>query len=63
MTDMDKAAGRVRKALVSHEKIAVFGDYDVDGHHRHLPADGFSPRAGCQTASAISPGDWRRATV
>ena len=31
MTDMDKAAGRVRKALVSHEKIAVFGDYDVDG--------------------------------
>ena len=31
MTDMDKAAGRVRKALEAHEKIAVFGDYDVDG--------------------------------
>ena len=31
MTDMDKAADRVRKALEAHEKIAVFGDYDVDG--------------------------------
>ena len=31
MTDMDKAVGRVREALASQEKIAVFGDYDVDG--------------------------------
>ena len=31
MTDMALAAGRVAKALQDGEKIAVFGDYDVDG--------------------------------
>ena len=31
MTDMDRAAGRVAQALDRGEKIAVFGDYDVDG--------------------------------
>lgn len=31
MTDMDKAAGRVGLAMSRREKIAVFGDYDVDG--------------------------------
>ena len=31
MTDMDLAAGRVGLALSRKEKIAVFGDYDVDG--------------------------------
>ena len=31
MTDMDLAAGRVRLAMERGEKIAVFGDYDVDG--------------------------------
>ncbi len=31
MTDMDLAVGRVRLALTRGEKIAVFGDYDVDG--------------------------------
>ena len=31
MTDMDLAAGRVGLALARNEKIAVFGDYDVDG--------------------------------
>ena len=31
MTDMDKAAGRVGLAMTRGEKIAVFGDYDVDG--------------------------------
>ena len=31
MTDMDLAAGRVALALAREEKIAVFGDYDVDG--------------------------------
>ena len=31
MTDMDLAAGRVGYALANGEKIAVFGDYDVDG--------------------------------
>ncbi len=31
MTDMDLAAGRVGLAVSRGEKIAVFGDYDVDG--------------------------------
>ena len=31
MTDMDKAFSRVTAALENCEKIAVFGDYDVDG--------------------------------
>ena len=31
LTDMDLAAGRVALALERKEKIAVFGDYDVDG--------------------------------
>jgi len=29
--DMDKAAARVTAALKANEKIAIFGDYDVDG--------------------------------
>ena len=31
LKDMDKAARRVRRALDSGERIAVYGDYDVDG--------------------------------
>lgn len=31
MKDMDKAAGRIQAALANGERIAVFGDYDVDG--------------------------------
>ena len=31
MKDMDLAAGRLSLALTNGEKIAVFGDYDVDG--------------------------------
>ena len=31
MTDMDLAVGRIRLALCRNEKIAIFGDYDVDG--------------------------------
>ena len=31
MTDMEKAVERVRQAVVSGEKILVYGDYDVDG--------------------------------
>jgi single-stranded-DNA-specific exonuclease len=29
--DMDKAAARMAEAIMRNEKIAVFGDYDVDG--------------------------------
>ena len=31
MTDMAQAAGRVGLAMMKGEKIAIFGDYDVDG--------------------------------
>ena len=31
LKDMDRAAARVRLALEREEKIAVYGDYDVDG--------------------------------
>lgn len=31
MQDMDKAAERIANAILKQEKIAIFGDYDVDG--------------------------------
>lgn len=31
LTDMDAAAARIADAVVAGEKIAIFGDYDVDG--------------------------------
>ena len=31
LPDMEKAANRIRRAIESFEKIAVFGDYDADG--------------------------------
>lgn len=31
MKDMDKAVARVNQAILTNEKILVFGDYDVDG--------------------------------
>ncbi|MBC6112524.1 single-stranded-DNA-specific exonuclease RecJ [Pedobacter fastidiosus] len=31
MKDMDVAIERIEKALASHEKIMIYGDYDVDG--------------------------------
>ena len=31
MPDMDKAVGRLNKAMGKKERIMVFGDYDVDG--------------------------------
>lgn len=30
-TDMDVAAGRIADAIARQEKVAIFGDYDVDG--------------------------------
>ncbi|PBC04049.1 single-stranded-DNA-specific exonuclease RecJ [Mesorhizobium sp. WSM3860] len=31
LTDMEKAAARIADAIVAGEKVAIFGDYDVDG--------------------------------
>jgi single-stranded-DNA-specific exonuclease len=31
LTDMDKAAARIADAVIAAEKVAIFGDYDVDG--------------------------------
>ncbi len=31
LKDMDRAINRIKKAKKSHEKIIIFGDYDVDG--------------------------------
>ncbi|MDX8434083.1 MULTISPECIES: single-stranded-DNA-specific exonuclease RecJ [Mesorhizobium] len=31
LTDMDRAAARIAEAIVAKEKVAIFGDYDVDG--------------------------------
>jgi len=31
MTDMDKAVTRIKKAVDANERIAIYGDYDVDG--------------------------------
>ncbi|MER8703330.1 single-stranded-DNA-specific exonuclease RecJ [Mesorhizobium sp. M1273] len=31
LTDMDRAAARIAQAAMAREKVAIFGDYDVDG--------------------------------
>ena len=50
LKDMDAAAARIADAIVKREKIAIFGDYDVDGAcssalmHRFLAAHGLGAR-------------------
>ncbi len=50
LTDMDKAAERLARAIAAGENIAIFGDYDVDGAassallYRFLASHGLTPR-------------------
>ncbi len=53
MTDMDKAAGRVGLAMTLGEKIAVFGDYDVDGITATCLLTDFLRRHGADVVSYI----------
>ena len=55
MQDMDKAVARIGLAMTRGEKIAVFGDYDVDGIT--------SCAAMVPMWSAISPAVWKKAMV
>ena len=53
MTDMDKAVRRVRLAIDRGEKIAVFGDYDVDGITSTCMLTDFLRRMGANCVSYI----------
>lgn len=53
MTDMDRAAGRVALAMEKGEKIAVFGDYDVDGITATCLLTDFLRRHGADCVSYI----------
>ena len=53
MTDMDLAAGRVGLAMTRGEKIAVFGDYDVDGIKATCLLTDFLRRNGADCVSYI----------
>ncbi len=53
MTDMDLAAGRVGLAMSRGEKIAVFGDYDVDGITATCLLTDFLRRRGADVVSYI----------
>ena len=53
MTDMDLAAGRVGLAMARNEKIAVFGDYDVDGITATCLLTDFLRRLGADVVSYI----------
>ena len=53
MTDMDLAADRVRLAIERGEKIAVFGDYDVDGITSTCMLTDFLRRQGANCISYI----------
>ena len=53
MTDMALAAGRVALAIENKEKIAVFGDYDVDGITATCLLTDFLRRHGADAVSYI----------
>ena len=53
MTDMDKAAERIARAIQKREKIAIFGDYDVDGATSSALMALFLRHCGCEATIYI----------
>jgi len=53
LTDMDLAAGRLALALERGEKIAIFGDYDVDGITATCLLTDFLRKRGCDCVPYI----------
>ena len=49
MTDMDLAAERIASAVMKRQKIAIFGDYDVDGATSSALMALFLRHCGCET--------------
>lgn len=47
LKDMDKAAARIAAAIMNGEKVAVFGDYDVDGATSSALMKRFFDSLGC----------------
>mgnify|MGYP004492196253 CR=1 FL=1 len=64
LTEMDVAAGRVGLAMSAHEKIAVFGDYDVDGITATCLLTDFlrSCGADCMSGASSSSSPWTAAS-
>lgn len=53
LKDMDKAAERIAQAIISHQKIAIIGDYDVDGATSTSVMRLFLTHCGIETAVHI----------
>ena len=53
LTDMDAAASRLADAVTKRERVAVFGDYDVDGACSAALLGGYLREAGCPVAIHI----------
>ena len=48
MTDMDKASARIAQSIQAYDKIAIFGDYDVDGATSSALMAKFLRHCGCE---------------
>ncbi len=55
MTDMDKAASRVARAVLRKEAVLIFGDYDVDGATSVAIVHRYLRMAGHRDVSTVIP--------
>lgn len=53
LKDMDKAAERIANAIINHQKVAIIGDYDVDGATSTSVMHKFLSYCGIKTAIHI----------